>query len=561
MAILTQQELESHLWKAADILRGAIDAADYKHYIFGLLFFKRLSDVWNEEYDERFKEFKDEKLAADPEEHRFHVPKGCFWEDIKKKSTNIGEALNSSFRKLEDENLRLKGVFQDVDFNNKERFPDSILEKLIQHFDRYSLRKKDVTADMLGNAYEYLIAKFADDAGAKGGEFYTPKEVVRLIMECLKPDNNQSVYDPTCGSAGMLLEAYHYMERNKKNPKSLRLFGQEKNLNTWAISQMNLFLHDIDDASVLRGDTILEPKHLEEGNSKHIKQFDLVVANPPFSLKSWGYEVWKSGDPYGRDSFGCPPKSYADFAFFQHMLMSLNSRGKMAVVLPLGVLFREGPEKQIRVKTIEADLVEAIVALPPNLFYGADIPTCLFFINKQKISKRKKAILFIDSSNHFRQELNRNVLAQENIEKIVTVFREGKEVPGYSRSVSYEEISQNEFILNFGLYLGSGTTQRDDLDYVVSGVIPDDVYGDLVKSFPPDILERIISREKPFHFIEEFFSPSELRLSLSFLQPEEIETIVEVYEKYGISLRKIESHLQVQMMEIQRMIQELQHGS
>jgi type I restriction enzyme M protein len=380
-------------------------------------------------------------------------------------------------------------------------------------------------------------------------------------MECLKPENNECVYDPTCGSAGMLLEAYQYMARNQKNPKSLRLFGQEKNLNTWAISQMNLFLHDIDDALVLRGDTILEPKHLEEGNSKSIKQFDVVVANPPFSLKSWGYEIWKSGDPYGRDSYGCPPKSYADYAFFQHMLKSLNSKGRMAVVMPLGVLFREGPERQIRVKIIESDVIEAIIALPHNLFYGADIPTCLFLINKEKSSRRGKSILFIDSSGNFQQELNRNILSNENIKKIVTAFHEGSEIQSYSRIVSHEEIVKNDFILNFGLYLRGESIQRDDLDHVIGGIVPSEVYAELAKSFPKDVLEKVLSKESPFHFSREFFSLSELRLFLSFLQPDEIETFVKVYEKYGISLNKLENHLQVQMVEIHRMIEDLRHDS
>src|SRR3954468_3650752 len=228
MKVLKLSQLESHLWQAANILRGAIDAADYKHYIFGLLFFKRLCDVWQEEYEDRLARYGDAKLAADSDEHRFHVPEGHFWKDVRKHTTNIGEHLNAAFHAIEDANHRLRGVFQDVDFNNKERFPDAILERLLQHFETYRLRRVDVPADVLGQAYEYLIAQFADDAGKKGGEFYTPDMVVRLIVECLRPDEGMSIYDPTCGSGGMLLEAVHYLERHGKNPKSLSLSGQEQ---------------------------------------------------------------------------------------------------------------------------------------------------------------------------------------------------------------------------------------------------------------------------------------------------------------------------------------------
>ncbi len=274
VSTLTLSQLENHLWRAADILRGSIDSGDYKHYIFGLLFFKRLSDVWEEEYEERLARYHDADLAADPDEHRFDIPKGHFWKDVRKHTTDIGTHLNAAFRAIEDANMKLRGVFQDVDFNNKERFPDAMLEKLLQHFETYRLRNSDVEPDVLGQAYEYLIAQFADDAGKKGGEFYTPKMVVRLIVECLKPEEGMSIYDPTCGSGGMLLEAVHHLERQGKNPKSLSLFGQERNLNTWAICQMNLFLHDIDDAQVARGDTLLEPKHLTGDSVKAIRTFD-----------------------------------------------------------------------------------------------------------------------------------------------------------------------------------------------------------------------------------------------------------------------------------------------
>ena len=450
---LTLQQLESHLWGAADILRGKIDSSDYKHYIFGLLFYKRLCDVWEEEYEERLKEYDGNvELAADPDEHRFPIPDGAFWKDVRKHSTNIGEHLNTAFHAIEDADLRLKGVFQDVDFNNKERFPDVVLEMLLQNFDRYRLRNCDVEPDMLGNAYEYLIAKFADDAGKKGGEFYTPKMVVRLIVECLRPENG-SIYDPTCGSGGMLLEAVHYMERQGKNPKALHLYGQEMNLNTWAICKMNLFLHNIDDASIERGDTLRDPKHLVSEGSKTIMTFDRVLANPPFSLKNWGNDEWKNSDKFGRDTYGCPPKSYGDLAFVQHMVASLKPDGMMGVVLPHGILFRGGAEGKIRKGLLENDLVEAVIGLAPNLFYGTGIPACVLLINKAKSVERKGKVLFVNGAEEMVEGKNQNTLSEENVRRLSDSFLAYKDEDRFSRVVNLEEIEKNDFSLNITRYV------------------------------------------------------------------------------------------------------------
>jgi type I restriction enzyme M protein len=451
--MITQQELESHLWKAADILRGSIDSADYKHYIFGLLFYKRLCDVWQEEYEARLAEFNDSELAKDPDEHRFHIPEGCFWQDVRKKSTNIGEALNTSFMAIEDHNQRLQGVFQDVDFNNKARFPDAILERLLQHFEKHRLRNCDVTADILGNAYEYLISQFADDAGKKGGEFYTPKEVVRLIVNCLQPKEGMSIYDPTCGSGGMLLESVHHLERFGKNAKSLQLYGQEKNLNTWAICQMNLFLHDIDDAFIERGDTLRDPKHRAVEGSNTLKTFDCVIANPPFSLKDWGYDLWSKGDLFGRDRFGCPPASYGDLAFVQHMVASLNSKGRMGVVLPHGILFRGGAEGKIRQGLIENDLIEGVIGIAPNLFYGTGIPACVLILNKAKPKDKKDKILFIHGAEEFLEGKNQNKLTDDNIKKLTQGYLEYKDQEKFSRAVSKQEIVENDYNLNIARYI------------------------------------------------------------------------------------------------------------
>lgn len=449
---LTLAELERHLWGAADLLRGSIDSGDFKHYIFGLLFYKRLCDVWDEEYEALMSEFDgDTEVALDPGEHRFHIPEKCRWSAIRKISVDIGTELNEGFREIEAVNPRLHGVFQDVDFANKERFPDSLLELLIQHFDKHRMRKCDVPSTVLGDAYEYLIAKFADDAGKKGGEFYTPKQVVKLMVEILRPDKGTTVYDPTCGSGGMLLEAVHYMERQGESASALTLYGQEKNLNTWAICKMSLFLHDIDDAFVERGDTLLDPKHLSD--DKTIKQFDMVIANPPFSLKSWGHAIWSKGDPFGRDEYGCPPKSYGDLAFIQHMVASLNPTGRMAVVCPHGVLFRGGAEGKIRKGLLEADVIEAVVGIGANLFYGTGIPAAVLFINKNKAAKRKGKILIVNGDKDIVEGKNQNTLSDDNVARMAGAVHRYEDQELFTRVVSLDEIRENDHNLNLTRYV------------------------------------------------------------------------------------------------------------
>lgn len=459
MAKLTQAELERHLWQAADILRGHVDAGDYKQYIFGLLFYKRLCDVWDEEFEKLLAETGDRKEAADPEEHRFHIPAKHRWDAVRKQSTQIGQHLNTAFAAIEDANLRLRGVFGDVDFANHERFPDARLEQLLTHFEKLRLRNSDVPSDMLGDAYLYLIKMFAEGAGKKGGEFYTPRQIVRLIVECLDPKPGMSIYDPTCGSAGMLLEAVQYLKDHGENPRSLSLYGQEKNLGTWAIAEINLFLHDIDDAFIAKGDTILTPKRYDPKAKEFVAgigAYDRVMANPPFSEKVWGYDIWSNGDPFGRDTYGCPPKGYGDLAFVQHMIASLKENGIVAVVVPHGVLFRSGSEARIRENLLAADVIEAVIGLAPNLFYGAGIPAALLILRKTKPKNRRGKILIVNGDATFQTGKAQNTLSDKDVSVLAAAYRAFVDVEKLARVVSAEEIAANGFNINIGRYVQTG---------------------------------------------------------------------------------------------------------
>lgn len=454
-------QLKQFLWSSADILRDRIDSADYKKYIFGLLFYKRISDAWDEEYKKILEEYHDEEVAKADHNHKFQVPKECRWEVVQKQAEGIGHKLNEIFDKLTNVNSpKLDKIFDDLDFANKDKFPNEVLQKLINHFSKHNFGDNYISTDLLGDAYEYLIAQFAADAGKKGGSFYTPREVERVIINILKPHEKDHIYDMAVGSGGFLLEAYHYLkdQAGEKKARSLYLYGQEINIGTYAIAKINMFLHGLDSADIQRGDTLADPKFLQLDGS--LKTFDICVANPPYSIKEWEYEIFKS-DKYGRVAdYEMPPTKKADYAFVLHMVKSMNKNGRAGIVLPHGVLFRGGAEGRIREQLIKNDLIEAIIALPVKLFYGTGIPAAIVIFNKNKPENRKNKILIVDAEKDFEEGKNQNRLRKKDIDKIVSAFESYQDVEKYARVVGVKELEENEFNLNVRRYIDSNEEEE-----------------------------------------------------------------------------------------------------
>jgi len=384
------------------------------------------------------------------------VPPRARWKQIQKTATGIGEALNKACAAIEEDNARaLEGVLLGMDFNDERKLGDArqrdaILARLVQHFSLLDLRNAKLSEpDMLGRAYEYLIERFADDAGKKGGEFYTPRKVVQLIVELLAPTERMQICDPTCGSGGMLIECANYVGAHGGNPKNLSLFGQEKNLGTWSIAKLNMLLHGIKDFRIEKGDTIRDPKLVEGGA---LMLFDRVIANPPFSLDEWGRDVAER-DPWGRFRFGVPPKGKGDLAFVQHMVATLKTSGKLGVVMPHGVLFRGAAEGEIRRGLIEEDLIEAVIGLPSNLFYGTGIPAAILVLNRAKPAARKGKILFVEASREYREGSAQNYLRDEDVKKIAATVAAFRDVEKYARVVPAAEVAKNDSNLNITRYV------------------------------------------------------------------------------------------------------------
>jgi type I restriction enzyme M protein len=456
--MLQSNELKSALWEAANTLRGsAVDRTDWKGYILPLLFFKRISDVWDEETSEAQSIYGEVDPSLFPEIHRFIVPEGCHWNDVREVASNVGAALLRAMQEIERANPdTLYRVFGTADWGNREKFTDELLKDLIEGFSETGLGNRSVSSDVLGDAYEFLIGKFADVTRRnKAGEFYTPRSVVRMMVEILDPVGGESIYDPACGTGGMLLGAIEHVTRKGGDARTFygKIYGQEKNLTTSAIARMNLVLHGIEDFQIAREDTLRQPA-FTDSSTGGLATFDCVIANPPFSLKEWGRELWEA-DPWSRARFGIPPESYGDYAFVQHMIASMAPTGnsRMAVVLPQGALFRKSAEGTIRQALLENDMVEAVIGLAPNLFYGTQLAGCVVVLRRKKPVERKNKVLIIDASSLFRKGRAQNFLDFEHSDQIVAWYRAFEDVEDRAKVASLDEIKKEGWTLNISRYV------------------------------------------------------------------------------------------------------------
>lgn len=510
---ISLEELKTWLWGSANIMRGTVDSSDFKNYIFGLLFLKRLSDVFDERVEAVMEEEgcnAEEAMALIQEDNpEQFVPVYARWNKLIERTENIGEYIDEAFAEIEHQNPSLEKVLTAIQFGDKEKLSNELLTRLLRHFNQHKLGNKNLyKADLLGDAYEYLIGKFADDAGKKGGEFYTPHEVVELIVKLIDPQPGHEIYDLTCGCGGMLVESARHIKENYENgtimgKPNCKLYGQEKNLGTWAIAKLNMFLHNLD-GDIKRGDTLVNPLHKD---GEGLQTFDRVIANPPFSIKNWweplelngGKIVGDNGkernvkystdlkDPYGRFGLGVAPRTKADLAFVQHMIASTKDDGRIGVVVPHGVLFREGDEGKIRKGMLigndefKGDLIEGVVGLPPALFFNTGIAAAVLIINKDKPVALKNKVIFVDASAEFGEGKAMNFLRECDIKRITTEYSKAKQtlvdageqtedklselldtitVDKYLRVVDIAEIKQNDFNLNLSRYIDTSEEQE-----------------------------------------------------------------------------------------------------
>lgn len=450
MGQITQQALESYLWGTATILRGLVDAGDYKQYVFPLLFYKRLSDVWDEEFTQALADTSDANYARDTANDRFIIPDGAHWKDVRIVAKDVGKALQDAMRAIETANPgRLDGIFGDAPWTNKERLPDSVIKNLLEHFSTVVLSLANVPEDELGNAYEYLIKQFADDSGHTAQEFYTNRTVVYLMVQMLAPKSGDRIYDPTCGTGGMLISALAEVKRTGGEHRTLKLYGQERNHMTASIARMNLVLHGVGDYQIMRGDTLERPAFTE---SDRLRVFDVVLANPPYSIKQWNREAFQT-DPWQRNFLGTPPQGRADYTFFQHILKSLDPKtGRCAILFPHGVLFRK-EEAQMRQKLVEADLVECVLGLAPNLFYNSPMEACIIICRTRKPPERQRRILFIDAVHEVARMQGQSFLKPEHQLRIFNAYQSYIDNPGFAKVATLEEIANQDYSLSIPLYV------------------------------------------------------------------------------------------------------------
>lgn len=450
-------ELETYLYASADILRGHVEASDYKSFVFPLLFFKRICDVYDEETENAIKEYgEDGAKFMGNTIHKFIIPEGHHWCDVRNRTENIGIAIKNAFYAIEQINedpitheKRLLGVFGDAPWANKAALPDEMLKNLIEHFSTKSLTIANCPEDELGQAYEYLIKKFGDDSGHTSQEFYTNRTVVHLMTEILKPQPGESVYDPTCGSAGMLISCIHYLRERGAEWRGMKCYGQEINPLSTAIGKMNLFLNGVIDFKIVNADTLKHPAFVENGQ---LKQFDIVLANPPYSISEWSRYAFET-DQYGRNFLGTPPQGRADYAFFQHILKSLKpDTGRCAILFPHGVLFR-GEEKEMREKLVKLDLVECVIGLGKNLFYNSPMEACIVICNTQKAANRKGKIIFINAKHEVTRKNAQSYLEDSHIEKIAGAYSKYEAIDDFSYIAALDEISKNDYELTISLYV------------------------------------------------------------------------------------------------------------
>lgn len=448
---IPMEELESYLWGSANLLRSSIDAGAYKQYIFPLLFFKRICDVYDEECQHILEEFDGDESALEWEEnHLFMVPKGAHWNDVRNQSENIGSALVDAFSKIQSANsAKLQGIFGDAAWTNKNRLPDRLLKDLIEHFSSKTLSLENCPEDELGQGYEYLIKQFADDSGHTAQEFYTNRTVVHLMTEILKPQSGESIYDPTCGSAGMLISAIAYLKDKGLEWRNVSAFGQEINSLTSAIGRMNLFLHGVKEFEIVNDDTLARPAFIENGE---LKKFNLVLANPPYSISQWDRDAF-STDKYGRNFLGVPNQNRADFAFIQHIIKSLDcSNGRCAILLPHGILNRY-EEQKMRIKMIEQDLVEAVIALGRNLFYNSPMEACILICRMNKPLDRKGKVLFVDAVNLVEKNGTESYLTEDHIKMVSNSYENFEQKEYFSAVVTNEKILNANGSLSISMYV------------------------------------------------------------------------------------------------------------